>query len=185
VEPEPDLDRRPDSSLVPAAIISGSRLGGIANKGFTAEEEEEGEKASEADATDKTSDNDVPEQAKSTEDAADAGYSRKTRTFEGFLQLSQQEENQRKLSMATTDDDGGGCGRRKSRRLPILFFLHGVGGSADIWAAQLGHFVSKAVLRIRIRIRIRRILMFLCLLDPDPFPLPRVMDPDPSTNKQK
>jgi hypothetical protein len=177
VEPEPDLDRRPDSSLVPAAIISGSRLGGIANKGFTAEEEEEeGEKASEADATDKISDNDVPEEAKSTEDAADAGYSRKNRTFEGFLQLSQQEENQRKLSMATTDDGGGGCGRRKSRRLPILFFLHGVGGSADIWAAQLGHFVSKAVLQIPIRIRIR---MFLGLLDPDPDPLVRGMDPDP------
>jgi hypothetical protein len=175
VEPEPDLDRRPDSSSVPAAIISGSRLGGIANKGFTAEEEEEGENPSEADATDKNSDNNVPEEAKSTEDAADAGYSRKNRTFEGFLQLSQQEENQRKLSMATTDDGGG---RRKRRRLPILFFLHGVGGSADIWAAQLGHFVSKAVLRIRIRIR-----MFLGLLDPDPLFIS--MDPDPSIIKQK
>ena len=160
VEPEPDPDRWPPPDNLPAVVVSGSRLGGIANIGFNADEDEEqaasttthndgklGETNEALHSTNFTSETDGENTLDTGNDSTDAGYSRKNRNFEGFLQLSQQDENLRKLSLntiATTEDgEGGGGGRRKGPRLPILFFLHGVGGSADIWAAQLSHFVSK------------------------------------------
>jgi abhydrolase domain-containing protein 8 len=160
-EPEPDLERRSGAAdSLPAVVVSGSRLGGIANIGFNADEENEVPDGQTTNAPGSIIDPAFPDLAagntaseNSTEaanstasDVTDAGYSRKNRNFEGFLQLAQQEENQRKLSLATTDDGyvvGGGRRRSEGPQLPILFFLHGVGGSADIWAAQLAYFVAK------------------------------------------
>ena len=120
--PNPD-NKEEEETAVSSIIVSGGNLGGMANKGF-----EEGDE--------------IPsEQQEESETDTDAGYRRvrkldnetiESNVLNSFEMIPTQPENQACVNSLEVKNT-----------LPILFFLHGVGGSADIWNSQLKYFLSK------------------------------------------
>ena len=110
-------------------IVTGSNLGGIANPGFSADEDKstEGQGKALDSAGDTASVTDV-----------DAGYSRVRSLDMHALETSLVEATNPKFEDIPLDPPPP----LKSTK-PILFFIHGVGGSADIWNSQIKYFVKK------------------------------------------
>ena len=124
------LDDNGEDEQYSSLRLAGGNLG-VANKGFsmdeiTKDEESEGE--------DSGGGGDKQINADST-DVEDAGYTRQrelANSIENTLSQVTKSSSETQHSTAKSDPD-----------LPILFFIHGVGGSADIWTSQLNYFSSK------------------------------------------
>ena len=140
LHPSPELERRavcarPDAvdsaeagdgeASVTSVVITGGNLGGVANKGFSDDEIESPDPAPEA------------EHADQVQDDVDAGYSR-VRDPASLAASTQSQDPNPGLA-----EDAGDTSVNNEEQPPILFFLHGVGGSADSWNSQLAFFVSQ------------------------------------------
>jgi len=124
-------------------VISGGNLGGVANQGFNDDEEDEKDEFHTDTSNGKTIEATNPAVIENNE--VDAGYTR-NRDLDTFV------ANQMKLNPSTNENESPNLTETSlnvnktqdaSNELPILFFLHGVGGSADIWSSQLAFFVSQ------------------------------------------
>jgi len=123
-------------------VISGGNLGGVANQGFNDDEENDENDFDTDTASGATIEATNPAVIENNE--VDAGYAR-NRDLNSFL------DNQLKLIPSNKENESPNLTETSlnatkaqdgSNELPILFFLHGVGGSADIWSSQLAFFVS-------------------------------------------
>ena len=109
-------------------------LGGVANVGFESEDEEDGVVSTRSVHLEEEEDEDCGD------DSADAGYAR-NRSLNDLVKTHSQES----LNFARESK------RRSSKRTPpaprvqkpMLFFIHGLGGSADTWSGQLKYFSSE------------------------------------------
>ena len=106
-------------------MVVGGNLGGMANQGFSPddEENEEGDCAEGSDTETIAADD------------TDAGYGRNRDlldTLDSIAPLPEPSPSPTTLPAAAPE--------QSSESLPLLFFLHGVGGSADIWSNQFSHF---------------------------------------------
>ena len=140
--PHRAVSDRPDPALgqdnVDAAVVvTGGNLGGVANKGFQDEEEQE-EDQTEGEVVEATN-HAVTEQAE-----VDCGYSRE-RDIERHMESANVGETGEDANISDDHVTPASAGEDKttSSKTPILFFLHGVGGSADIWSSQISYFVSQ------------------------------------------
>ena len=109
-------------------IISGSNLGGVANKGFAQDDEEEDFVVHDM----QTQNPDSDELGNSQ---VDCGYSRNRdpATLIASLDVTDNSiENEVEAENVISEDQP-----------PVLFFIHGVGGSADSWTSQLAYFVGQ------------------------------------------
>ena len=111
-----------------SVIVSGGNLGGVANKGFAQDDEIDDEKNYPDTELEKNSELE-------SESQVDCGYTR-NRDLSQLVDGTLHEVNelntrvQSSLNLQSIDD---------TKELPpILFFLHGIGGSADSWNSQLG-----------------------------------------------
>lgn len=123
--------------------ITGGNLGGVANQGFNDDEVDENDEYHTDNANGTTIEATNPAVIENNE--VDAGYTR-NRDLGTFI------ANQEKLNPSTNDNESPNItetslninqSQETSNELPILFFLHGVGGSADIWSSQLSYFVAQ------------------------------------------
>ena len=114
------LDENDEEEPFSSLRIAGENMG-VANKGFSMEENGKSE--------DEVNDDDKDTPASSD---VDAGYARQR-------ELNKTIENT--LSQVTKSSTESQI--KNDPKLPILFFIHGVGGSADIWNSQLNYFSSK------------------------------------------
>ena len=140
--PHRAVSDRPDPALgqdnVDAAVVvTGGNLGGVANKGFQDEEEQE-EDQTDGEVVEATNPA-VTEQAE-----VDCGYSRE-RDIERHMESANVGEIGENANISDDHVTPVSAGEDKttSSKTPILFFLHGVGGSADIWSSQISYFVSQ------------------------------------------
>jgi len=124
-------------------VITGGNLGGVANQGFSDDEEDEKD-AFDAD-NESTTTIEATNPTIIDNNEVDAGYTR-NRDLETFM------ANEEKLNPSTEKTESPNItetsltlnkSQEPSNELPILFFLHGVGGSADIWSSQLAYFVTQ------------------------------------------
>ena len=143
LHPSPELERRavcarPDAvdsieagqpEPTASIVITGGNLGGVANKGFSGDDEIEAPDPTEADGS---NNNQIQEDV-------DAGYSR----VRDPASLAASTEGQEPNSDTGNSEDAGDTSLNQEEQPPILFFLHGVGGSADSWNSQLAFFVSQ------------------------------------------
>ena len=142
LHPSPELPHRAVSSR-PAAdtvdgeaadtavVISGGNLGGVANKGFADDEVDTGgEAAPEAAQSSPSNCDSAPEVP------ADSGYPR-------ARDPASTPATSDPLASTVTSTEAGESSGVSSPQPPILFFIHGVGGSADSWNSQLAFFVSQ------------------------------------------
>ena len=109
-------------------IITGGNLGGVANKGFAQDDEEEDFVVD--DSQNSNSSNDEP-----GESQVDCGYSRNRdpQALIASLDVTDNSiENEVDTDKVIVED-----------LPPVLFFIHGVGGSADSWTTQLAYFVGQ------------------------------------------
>ena len=124
--PDPPDTAQPDSAdSGPGLVVSGGCLGGVANQGFAAEEEEE----------EKPTETTNPVLVELTE--TDCGYSR-DRDIGAAVEAALACE----ASPGPASPEPG-PGEPPQPLQPILFFLHGLGGSADMWSSQLNYFVAQ------------------------------------------
>ena len=142
IHPSPEIPHRavsvrPDpgqgeDKVDAAVVVTGGNLGGVANKGFQDEEEVEEEGAGAAvEATNPV----VRDQSE-----VDFGNS-----IEQDLECQMPNVDIGETANISDDNipppnDGE---ETTTVQPPILFFLHGVGGSADIWSSQISYFVSQ------------------------------------------
>ena len=112
-------------------IIAGGNLGGVANKGFTQEDEE-------MDDLDKSSEEEIAASPEPEPSQVDAGYSR-NRDPAALIASLDVTDNSVPGQEDKTEDNTAST----EEQPPILFFIHGVGGSADSWSSQLAYFVSQ------------------------------------------
>lgn len=124
-------------------VISGGNLGGVANQGFNDDEEDERDEFH-CD-TSSTATIEATNAAVIENNEVDAGYTR-NRDLQTLV------DNQVKLNPSSNETESpkimeSSLNISKSHNtfseLPILFFLHGVGGSADIWSSQISYFVKQ------------------------------------------
>ena len=114
-----------DSSL----MVTGGNLGGMANQGFSPDDDDEDEEDDIAESSDTET---LPA------DESDAGYARNRDLLDTLDSIAPLPE-----PTTTTDATLPTAPEQSSsaeNSLPLLFFLHGVGGSADIWSNQFNHF---------------------------------------------
>jgi len=143
------------SSSGPPSVSSG--LGGVANVGFECEEEndlhQDDEEEGDSDDVVSTDDVHLEENESGLEegeekdgvkalDKTDAGYARLHRTLP---QAEADEEEENAEFKAQREEFQRGSKQRSSRRFPkvqkpLIFFIHGVGGSADKWRGQIDYF---------------------------------------------
>lgn len=133
VQSEPNPEENEDKTESSTVIVEGGHLGGMANVAF---EEEEGQHQDEG----------QDESDKSEIHFADVGYKR-DRDMSNLL--AQATEN---VAISPAVSENGDpdqqpqmetlaqTERSKSEQLPILFFIHGVAGSASTWTNQLKFF---------------------------------------------
>ena len=111
--PDP-IESNSDRDTFSNIVVTGSNLGGVANQGFTSDEEDEPDKDVQVDAVHQ------------------------------HVRISNQNATKHETSSATTFPTPEPLRfSEHNNLLPILFFLHGVGGSADIWNSQMQYFVSR------------------------------------------
>ena len=108
-------------------IVTGGNLGGVANKGFAQDDEVPYEDATDSVVTQSINENCDPEDV---DNEVDCGYSR-NRDPASLLAGLDASNNEAVETEDNSEDQP-----------PILFFIHGVGGSADSWNSQLAYFVS-------------------------------------------
>ena len=142
LHPSPELPHRSVSSR-PAAdavdgeaadtavVISGGNLGGVANKGFADDEVDTGGEAEPEAAPSSPSNCD-----QASEVPADSGNPR-------VRDPASTPATSDPLASNVTSAEAGESSGVSSPQPPILFFIHGVGGSADSWNSQLAFFVSQ------------------------------------------
>ena len=135
-EPFPGDDQEEETSKV---VVSGGHLGGMANVAF--EDEEDAGDAVDAKTGQSEEPSVVDQSAKegsASEHEADVGYRRERDVIKAVLgmeeQLRQQEEQEQQLQLQQQQMMQG--------LRPILFMIHGVGGSASVWTPQIEHFTS-------------------------------------------
>ena len=128
--PDPDASDQTDLPSPDAVMVMGGNLGGMANQGFSPDEEDE---CSDGDTSEGSDTETLPADEAPQ---VDAGYKR-DRDLQGALDSIAPLPEPSVLSSLTTNPDAT---TSLKDTLPILIFLHGVGGSADIWSGQIGHF---------------------------------------------
>lgn len=120
-------DDQPQQDALTSLVISGGNLGGVANKGFSSDEHPTVEAV-------------VNNNAKTEAPTeVDAGYKR-VRTLDIDTQANVITNN---TVVHPNLESQPNSEVEQQNVLPILFFLHGVGGSADIWSSQMQYFNSK------------------------------------------
>ena len=126
--PDPDSSDHEDFVAGDPVRVMGGNLGGMANQGFSPDEEEADDNTPEGSDTDT-----LPA------DDADAGYERKRDLLDALDTIAPpSDDTAAPPSLPTIPPPPPPA----VDSLPLLFFLHGVGGSADIWASQVAHFSS-------------------------------------------
>ena len=126
--PDPDSSAPVDFVAGDSLMVMGGNLGGMANQGFSPDDEEDEE-------------DDIAESSDTETIAADeqdAGYARNRDlldTLDSIAPLPDQPTTTPATLPAAPEQSSSA-----DNSLPLLFFLHGVGGSADIWSNQFNHF---------------------------------------------
>ena len=119
-------------------LVSGGHLGGMANVAFE-DEEDSGDSTDAGKPQDEAPDV-ITQDAKEgsgSEHEADVGYRRERDVVKAALGIEeqlrqQQEEQQLQLQQQ----------QMMQNQRPMLFMIHGVGGSASVWTPQIEHFTS-------------------------------------------
>ena len=124
-------DREEETSKV---LVSGGHLGGMANVAFEDEEDSGDSVDAKKEQSEEPSvvNHDAKEESAS-EHEADVGYRRERDVMKAALGIEeqlrkQQEEQQLQL--------------QQQLMRPLLFMIHGVGGSASVWTPQIDHFTA-------------------------------------------
>ena len=142
-EPDPEEENLEKASEETKVIVEGGHLGGRANVAFESDEDKE------------NTDRDEP----------DAGYSRLRDNVSDFVAVNlensnlfnnhmglveveskgneQQEESSMNASARNLNNDTVIASSHDLKPLPVLFFIHGVGGSASTWTKQIEYFAQK------------------------------------------
>ena len=128
--PDPSEDKV-ESDNFSSIIVTGSNLGGIANPGFSADEDQDNLENTDTVLKDDIKDTDV-----------DAGYSRVRNIDKEAIENSLADLAEAKNPNFELKDMAAEVSPPKNNK-PIIFFIHGVGGSADIWNSQLQFFVNR------------------------------------------
>ena len=122
-----------DAENTTSLVITGGNLGGVANKGFSEDEDIE--------VTDSTTEVDESQTDQSPEDSStDCGYSRARDLASIAASDESEEENSNPVIKEAAVNTSNS---NNEEQPPIMFFLHGIGGSADSWNSQLAFFVSQ------------------------------------------
>ena len=127
--PDPDSSAPVDFVAGDSLMVMGGNLGGMANQGFSPDEDEEEDE--EDDIAEGSDTETIPA------DESDAGYARNRDlldTLDSIAPLPEPATTPATLPTAPEQSSSA------DNSLPLLFFLHGVGGSADIWSNQFNHF---------------------------------------------
>ena len=145
IHPSPEIPHRavsvrPDPAqgedqVDAAVVVTGGNLGGVANKGFQDEEEEEKEEAGTVVETTNPAVRELSE--------VDFGNSSEREVESEMPSVDIGETaniSDENISPPTNAEE---TTSPSTAQPPILFFLHGVGGSADIWSSQISYFVSQ------------------------------------------
>ena len=130
----PDPDGSDPPSLVDTTNVKvmGGNLGGMANQGFSPDDDDEEIMEPEESTSD-------TETLPADEIEVDTGYSTNGDTLDTLDSIAPLPAPAPPPTSTNPSPEGEST---VTDGLPILFFLHGVGGSADIWSNQLGHFSS-------------------------------------------
>ena len=126
--PDPDSSAPVDFVAGDSLTVMGGNLGGMANQGFSPDEDEDGE-------DDNAEGSDTETIAA---DEQDAGFARNRDlldTLDSIAPLPEPTTTPASSSLPAAPEQSS-----SADNLPLLFFLHGVGGSADIWSNQFNHF---------------------------------------------
>ena len=121
-----------DDAVDAAVVVTGGNLGGVANKGFQDEEEDKEKEVVEA-----------TNPAVAEEAEVDCGYSRERDIDTLMASVTIGETANISDDNISPPAPSAGDDTATAAQAPILFFLHGVGGSADIWSSQISYFVSQ------------------------------------------
>lgn len=129
-------DREEETSKV---LVSGGHLGGMANVAFEDEEDSgDGVDAKGSQSEEPSVINNNAKEESASEHEADVGYRRERDVIKAALgveeQLRQQQEQQQQLQLQQQ--------QMMQNQRPILFMIHGVGGSASVWTPQIDHFTA-------------------------------------------
>jgi hypothetical protein len=139
-EPFPSSENREEDGEgeTSKVVVSGGHLGGMANVAF--EEEEEGDAGGGGGSFDApppadhesphTKDDGDGGSGAQSEHEADAGYRRERDMLKAVLSIEDQFRREQES-------------QHREPQLPVLFFLHGVGGSATIWTSQISYFTAR------------------------------------------
>ena len=131
VQPDPGQG---EDRVDAAVVVTGGNLGGVANKGFQDEEEDEDEEEAVVEATNTT----VREQSE-----VDFGFSSDRDLESQMPSVDIGETANISAENISPPSEGEETTIPPTVQPPILFFLHGVGGSADIWSSQISYFVTQ------------------------------------------
>ena len=127
--PDPDSSAPVDFVAGDSLMVMGGNLGGMANQGFSPDDDEEDEEDDIAEGSDTET---IPA------DESDAGYARNRDLLDTLDSIAPLPEptTTTPATLPTAPEQSSSA----DNSLPLLFFLHGVGGSADIWSNQFNHF---------------------------------------------
>jgi len=127
--PDPDSSAPVDFVAGDSLMVIGGNLGGMANQGFSPDEDEEEDE--EDDIAEGSDTETIPA------DESDAGYARNRDLLDTLDSIAPlPEPTSTPATLPTAPEQSSSA----DNSLPLLFFLHGVGGSADIWSNQFNHF---------------------------------------------
>ena len=129
--PDPDSSAQVDFVAGDSLLVMGGNLGGMANQGFSPDDDDEDEEDDVAEGSDTET---IPA------DDTDAGYARNRDlldTLDSIAPIPEPTTTPTTLPPPTAPEQSS-----SPDSLPLLFFLHGVGGSADIWSNQFNHFTK-------------------------------------------
>ena len=167
--PVPDPVNHADGKPEPSKVfVSGGNLGGVANPGFVGDEHDDraagesalpvgGDAVTEATNPALAEGGEEEEEEEGERSEADAGYTR-NRNFGVAAGEGQPRDGDGGVGdggaavLEVPVAEHGAKEQQQQQANNVVFFVHGVGGSADIWSSQLAFFAAE-VGRIRIEYR--------------------------------
>jgi len=150
----PDGNESSDLPRADQVVVAGGNLGGVVNVAFTSDETFGDEDETGSDLIEATNVSIVNQEE--TLDETDAGYCRQRNLEETIQNQLDESFSNSEITLETSDESQSSNdpevpfessdlpqSNTYSIDLPILFFIHGVGGSADMWSSQFSHFRSQ------------------------------------------
>jgi len=148
--PLPDPSHSSPPGRSDQVVVAGGNLGGVVNVAFTSDENFGENDPNSGNLTEATNISILNQEE--SPDESDAGYTRQRNLEESIRSQIDESFSSSEVTIETRADESHSNPDPVpyeteqsvySCDLPILFFIHGVGGSADMWSSQFSYFRSQ------------------------------------------